>query len=1018
MCSKVVLFLFGAVCITSQISSAVEEVYSAELMVESNVTLDSQTILNALLGIINLTSPNNPPVTLSDSKLVAECLIIGTDTQCNCSAGYIWSNQVCYNFNCCRESTCTKNVSYIEPLCIAKVQVRINGSVINSLQGESTIKTQLQNKFGELNGFESLNVTGQRQSNKFTDFEAAVSVRFETSKLQKIVTDLESALEAVLWVDTSGMVTIESLKGTVLYESEQVLNCTFEEASGSAGWNMSTPNQRFELNTGSVVKLDPNCATATYKSCVSVTLQKVTGVWSGTYECGFTTGSVRHTARAQLKVALLPDVIALTIDPLTADCSAEPVKPTININVTATIANSTESFSVWWSLNNVTKENLKNQTNGDKLVYNFNAHVSCTKTEKAQYVNVTFENTIGQIRTARVDIPVIYEGAPFCKQDRINNDSWPKTPAGATVIIRTCEVGRVGYKSRTCIHRTWMDVFYYCIDENLNKVLDAADNFQKGLGATQAVAMDIFAGLKNSSTAMLASNSVNSMGDISASVNVLNGMSTGSKYVTLQEDLLPDFVNAASNMLNKTWEGFNKSDIQKISSTYLDSVEGLVKNIHVNTSKGMNSSNLDLKFCSGSDCNISVFDANVSMNKTNGIMKTVAVKNLMEKLENNQTEVTSLLISTTLQDNNDSSFGIRLEFPQQLKPKYKPLCVFWDTTTSKWSSEGCTANSSDGNRIVCDCNHLTSFSVLMSKSDTSDKILDMITNVGMGVSICSLLIFLIIESLVWSAVVKTNLSHFRHTAIVNIAVFLLLGDCSFLANIFLENLDENWCLFLTVCQHLFFLAMFSWMLCMSVMLVHQLIFVFSPLRKRVFMFLSSIVGYVCPMLIVGCSYVYCKYTKKPYYSMDTCWLVYESLLVGSIHAFILPIGTVILTNLFSMVVVMLTLLKSSAPEGSKADDKETAKSILKVVVFLTPVFGVTWVFGFGLLLLNNNTIHFTIVNYSFTILNSFQGLFLLITGVFAEQKVREEIFKIIAGESKGKTETSKNLSSTTYTKDK
>ncbi|KAA8583425.1 hypothetical protein FQN60_015971 [Etheostoma spectabile] len=857
MCSKVVLFLFGAVCITSQISSAVEEVYSAELMVESNVTLDSQTILNALLGIINLTSPNNPPVTLSDSKLVAECLIIGTDTQCNCSAGYIWSNQVCYNFNCCRESTCTKNVSYIEPLCIAKVQVRINGSVINSLQGESTIKTQLQNKFGELNGFESLNVTGQRQSNKFTDFEAAVSVRFETSKLQKIVTDLESALEAVLWVDTSGMVTIESLKGTVLYESEQVLNCTFEEASGSAGWNMSTPNQRFELNTGSVVKLDPNCATATYKSC--------------TYECGFTTGSVRHTARAQLKVALLPDVIALTIDPLTADCSAEPVKPTININVTATIANSTESFSVWWSLNNVTKENLKNQ-----------------------------------------------KGAPFCKQDRINNDSWPKTPAGATVIIRTCEVGRVGYKSRTCIHRTWMDVFYYCIDENLNKVLDAAD----------------------------------------------------------------DFVNAASNMLNKTWEGFNKSDIQKISSTYLDSVEGLVKNIHVNTSKGMNSSNLDLKFCSGSDCNISVFDANVSMNKTNGIMKTVAVKNLMEKLENNQTEVTSLLISTTLQDNNDSSFGIRLEFPQQLKPKYKPLCVFWDTTTSKWSSEGCTANSSDGNRIVCDCNHLTSFSVLMSKSDTSDKILDMITNVGMGVSICSLLIFLIIESLVWSAVVKTNLSHFRHTAIVNIAVFLLLGDCSFLANIFLENLDENWCLFLTVCQHLFFLAMFSWMLCMSVMLVHQLIFVFSPLRKRVFMFLSSIVGYVCPMLIVGCSYVYCKYTKKPYYSMDTCWLVYESLLVGSIHAFILPIGTVILTNLFSMVVVMLTLLKSSAPEGSKADDKETAKSILKVVVFLTPVFGVTWVFGFGLLLLNNNTIHFTIVNYSFTILNSFQ--------------VREEIFKIIA----------------------
>ncbi|XP_034755690.1 adhesion G-protein coupled receptor F1 [Etheostoma cragini] len=1021
MCSKMLLlFLIGAVYVTSQMSSAVEEVYIADLMVESNVTLDSLTILNALSGTIDLKPTYDALVSLLDRELVAECLIIGTDTQCNCSAGYIWSNHVCYNFNCCRESTCTKNVSYIEPLCIAKVQVRINGSVIKSNIDKHIITSQLQNKFGELNGFESLNVTGQRLS-KFTDFEAAVSVKFNTSKLQKIVTDLESALGAALWVDTSGMVNIESPKGTVRYESEPELKCTFEEASGSAGWNMSTPNQRFELNTGSVVKLNPNCVTETYKSCVAVTLQKVTGVWSGTYECGFTTGSVRHTARAQLNVALLPDVIALTINPLTADCSAVPNAQNIKINVTATIANSTESFVVWWSSGDERKDDLNNQTNGDNLVYNFNAIVSCQKTEFAQYVNVTFNNTIGQTRSARVDLPVIYEGAPFCKEEWINKDFWPKTPEGNTVINRTCEVGRVGYKSRTCKDGTWRPVFYYCIDENLNKVLDAADNFRKGLGATQGVAKDIFAGLKNSSTAILASNSSNSMGDIGASIDVLNVMSSGSKNVALQEDLLPDFVNAASNMLTKTWGGLNDTLVRAISSTYLKSVEGLVKNIHVNTSKGMTDSNLDLKFCSGSDCNISVFDTNVSLNKTNGIMKTVAVKNLMDKLGNNinQTDVTSLLISTTLQDNNDLSIGIRLEFPQQLlNPKYKPLCVFWDTTDSKWSSVGCTANSSDENRIVCECNHLTSFSVLMSKSSVSDKILDMITNVGIGVSICSLLIFLIIESLVWSAVVKTNLSHFRHTAIVNIAVFLLLGDCSFLANIILKNVDENWCLFLTVCKHLFFLAMFSWMLCMSVMLVHQLIFVFSPLRKRVFMFLSSIVGYVCPMLIVGCSYVYCKYTKKPYYSKDSCWLVYESLLVGSIHAFILPIGTVILTNLFSMVVVMLTLLKSSAPEGSKANDRETAKSILKVVVFLTPVFGVTWVFGFGLLLLENNTIHYTIVNYSFTILNSFQGLFLLITGVFAEQKVREEIFKIIVGESKRKTETTKNLNSTTYTKDK
>uniref|UniRef100_A0A8C9ZA31 Adhesion G protein-coupled receptor F3b n=1 Tax=Sander lucioperca TaxID=283035 RepID=A0A8C9ZA31_SANLU len=415
-------------------------------------------------------------------------------------------------------------------------------------------------------------------------------------------------------------------------------------------------------------------------------------------------------------------------------------------------------------------------------------------------------------------------------------------------------------------------------------------------------------------------------------------------------------------MLNKTWDGANKSVVQTISSTYLQSVEGLVKNIHVNTSNGMKSSNLDLKFCSGSDCNISVFDISVNLNKTNGLMKTVAVKNLMDKLKHNSNmDSTSLLISATLVNNNDTSLEIRLQFPQKpLNPNTKPVCVFWNTTDGEWSTVGCTAKTSDGNLTVCECNHLTSFSVLMAKSDISDPILDMITNVGLGVSICSLLIFLIVESLVWSAVVKTNLSHYRHTAIVNIAIFLLLGDCSFLASTSPQTLSETWCLVLTVCKHLFFLAMFSWMLCMSVMLVHQLIFVFSPLRKRVFMFFSSITGYVCPVLIVGSSYVYCKYTNKLYYNKDTCWLVYKGLLQGSVYAFILPIGTVILTNLFSMVVVILTLLKSSAPEGSKTDDKETVKSILKVVVFLTPVFGVTWVIGFGLLLLENNPTMFNI----------------------------------------------------------
>lgn len=429
-------------------------------------------------------------------------------------------------------------------------------------------------------------------------------------------------------------------------------------------------------------------------------------------------------------------------------------------------------------------------------------------------------------------------------------------------------------------------------------------------------------------------------------------------------------------MLTKAWTGINNSALHDMSAGYLQAVEGLVKNIKVNKSEGFWSPNLELKFCSSSDCNVSVFDIDVNLNKTNGILKTVAVKNLTDKMKNNfgDTVHTSLVISATLENNGDSSLRIKLDFPNKQLGGKKPFCVFWNTTEEDWSDLGCVVKNSNHQRTQCECTHLTSFSVLMARTDIFDQTLDIISNVGLAVSICSLIIFLAIEHVVWSAVVKTNLSHFRHTAVVNIATFRLLADCSFLASSFPKALSDSWCLFFTICKHLFYLAMFSWMLCMSVMLVHQLIFVFTPLRKRVFMFFSSIIGYLCPILIVGCSYLYSKYTEKPYYDPDLCWLVYEKLLEGSIHAFLIPIGTIILTNLFSMIVVIVTLTKTSVPENSKTYDKDTAKSILKVVVFLTPVFGITWIIGFAQLMLEEG-IMLTVAYYSFTIMNSFQVMY-------------------------------------------
>ncbi|TNN84998.1 hypothetical protein EYF80_004652 [Liparis tanakae] len=214
--------------------------------------------------------------------MVENCLLIGDETNCSCSTGFVWSNLVCANFNCCRETACEQNVSNITPLCIAKVPVFINGSILlNGITWDATQTTTLQTTFEELNAFEYLNVTGQRLLDAIVDFEAVVNAIFPTAVLQALIDNLEAALGVVFQINTEGMVGIEAPEIPVCYMSTPVLKCLFEEATDVAGWNLSTQAGHFELATGSVVKLDYDCATEDFMSCVIVTLQNLTGIWSG-----------------------------------------------------------------------------------------------------------------------------------------------------------------------------------------------------------------------------------------------------------------------------------------------------------------------------------------------------------------------------------------------------------------------------------------------------------------------------------------------------------------------------------------------------------------------------------------------------------------------------------------------------------------------------------------------------------------------------------------------------------------
>ena len=78
---------------------------------------------------------------------------------------------------------------------------------------------------------------------------------------------------------------------------------------------------------------------------------------------------------------------------------------------------------------------------------------------------------------------------------------------------------------------------------------------------------------------------------------------------------------------------------------------------------------------------------------------------------------------------------------------YSFKCVYWDYNRSIWSTQGCTYSYLKNESMhQCDCNHLTSFAVLMSFGSSKfeciicEKLLEYTTYIGNGLSIFGLII--------------------------------------------------------------------------------------------------------------------------------------------------------------------------------------------------------------------------------------------------------------------------------------
>ncbi|MGH0141742.1 UNVERIFIED_CONTAM: hypothetical protein FKN15_002607, partial [Acipenser sinensis] len=510
--------------------------------------------------------------------------------------------------------------------------------------------------------------------------------------------------------------------------------------------------------------------------------------------------------------------------------------------------------------------------------------------------------------------------------------------------------------------------------------------------------------LKNTST-VFKNNITSSAATISSVVDILTIFSNTAKNIIITETELQGFIETVNNIIGsesiKSWDALNNQNADSSSSRLLQSVELFATSFSTNSSFKLETNNINLNAIKITNNNIAYNESFKFNNTVHGsvsipsselstlpVIVSIAYLSLSDilPLRNNTTKekVNGIVLTTVV---NSVIKKVSLDFEMKNTSLDKPECVFWNFTlfnnTGSWDTSGCTSVILGNSNVRCQCEHLTSFSILMSPKDPC-KICTYITYIGLGISIGSLVLCLLIEAIVWHSVNKNKTSYIRHVSIVNLALSLLIADIWFIIGAAI-NANTAACSAATFFTHFFYLALFFWMLTLAILLFFRVVLVFKDLGKSQMLAIAFCLGYGCPLIIAVVS-VAVTAPKSNYTRTDACWLNWDNTMV--LLAFVIPALVIITINLIILIVVIVKMLRRTIGDMSRAEETSTLKVVARCIAILTPFLGLTWGFGIGTLLApDNEGIHVV-----FTVLNAFQGFFVLVFGTLLDSKVGFIIF--------------------------
>ncbi|XP_076013986.1 adhesion G protein-coupled receptor F5-like isoform X2 [Genypterus blacodes] len=1003
------IFLYSLglnICQASGEGTSTQMYYSIITIEESaikNITEKLRSLIldkdNAIVG--NVTMTTNCKVTSAQNRI------------CTCLADHKWSDEACTSQQCCRSNI--KQCSLPKDSaarCVPNSSVTVKGDVTLSVEyhdclaGRNTktyqdchdkLLKELKTLFSAIRGFDRIRIMKFSLGSVIVKFELTFADSISRDDFNEKAKTMSEVLKSLqLSMETKGVVVMEITSGPVCGSSESITCKSQEDLKTEPKWHLTRAGKRFDITDGTESEVSSS------PTQTSVRLRNISENWAGEFSCAyiqkFDFGTITHQARGTLDVVLSPH-ISITSEPAFPLCK-DP-KQLVKVKIQCEIKTGSDNYVVAWHGHANKSEIKQSHRLNTSLIYAADTIVGCDP-DFSPTVNCTFTNRCNQSRAETLLINIIHksQNKKFCE----SQDGWGNTKVNFTAVLK-CKDSAGRILRRCKAGGKWDEEESECVNNDLNKIREDTQIIDIGLGKLETNAAEVLSRLK---AATNNSESINTYSNVDASVSIISHVTQKTKRIE-DPTTLVRFLESSSNLLNenlqKSWTKKNINDSKvSLAEQYLSSVAQFVANSQTGiTTKP--TPNIELDVCNSTQvphCRNMVFKANVSLESVGpGTVKTTGFKQLNRYLPHNDrgSEPNSIVVSTTT-ENKPNSTVIRIDFPLifQRPRNHKLECVFWDEDSRSWSPHGCSW-SGPFTEGQCVCNHLSSFTILMSNTPMDVPLIEEITYVGLTVSIISLILSIVIELSTWSSVVKTNISYLRHAAHVNISLSLLIADCCFLASSFPDKISQTWCQIMVVFKHFFYLSMFFWMLCLSTMLLYKAVFVFHSLSKKNYLRFSILLGYTCPLLIVFITFITNNSgAEGAYYSKDTCWLIYIGVLQGSIHTFLIPVGIIIVINVFCIFVVIMKLLdhhKSTVCHNES--EKQAAKSVIRSVILLTPVFGVTWIFGFAVEALDlTYGLSAFAVNYIFTSLNAFQGLFILMAICLGDKLTRDALLKLFS----------------------